>query len=309
MGIEVKIVLFSTLSPMLATMRPDAFDDPEWIFEPKWDGWRLLIHKQGDRIEAYTRHGTNVTPRFPELQEAVRYIRAESAILDCEGICLRDGRSVFDDFAYRGRLQDGRKIFSAAKSHPATFVVFDVIYSNGHEHTHEPLLERKERLADIVEPTGVITPTMYVQGAGVILKKETEERNWEGIVAKRANSRYVFGRSPDWLKVKNWKTIDTVILGYRKKPQFGLIVGAHFPTVHNKPIAVVEFGFRPEEKAAFLAIAKDLHTVKDKDCQWIEPVLCCRVQYLERTERHNLRIVSFRGFLPNKNPEDCVWAS
>ncbi len=304
------IVLFTAISPMLATMRPDAFDDPDWLNEPKWDGWRLLIHKQSDHIEAYTRHGTNVTRRFPELQEAVRYIHADSAILDCEGVCLRDGRSVFDDFAYRGRLRDERKILKATQSHPVTFIVFDLIYSNDHEHTHEPLVERKKRLADIVEPAQMIMPTMFVRGEGIALKKQTEERNWEGIVAKRANSRYVFGsRSPDWLKVKNWKTIDTVILGYRQKPQFGLIVGAHFPTVRNKPIAVVEFGFRPEEKSAFLAVAKDLHTVKGKDCQWVEPVLCCRVQYLEQTERHNLRIVSFKGFLPNKNPEDCVWAS
>jgi bifunctional non-homologous end joining protein LigD len=303
------IVLFTAISPMLATMRPDAFDDPAWLFEPKWDGWRLLIHKQGDRIEAYTRHGTNVTRRFPELQEAGRFIHAESAILDCEGVCLRGGRSVFDDFAYRGRLRDERKILKATQSHPLTFIVFDLIYSNDHEHTHEPLVERKKRLADIVKPAKVITPTMYVQGEGAMLKKETEERNWEGIVAKRMDSRYVFGRSESWLKIKNWKTIDTVILGYRRKPQFGLIVGAHFSNARNKPIAVVEFGFRPEEKAAFLQVAKDLHTVQDKDCQWIEPVLCCRVQYLERTERHNLRIVSFKGFLPNKNPEDCVWAS
>jgi bifunctional non-homologous end joining protein LigD len=303
-------VLFTPISPMLATVRREAFDDDLFLFEPKWDGWRILIHKQGDRIEAYTRRGTNVTRKFPELQEAIRYIHAHSAILDCEGVCLRGGRSVFDDFAYRGRLRGERNILSAANSHPATFVAFDLIYSNERKHTHEPLIERKKRLADIVEQSQIITPTMFIRGAGTALKQQTEERNWEGIVAKRIDSPYVLGaRSSPWLKIKNWKTIDAVILGYRKEPQFGIIVGAHFPTVRNKPIAVVEFGFRPNEKAAFLRAAEQIHTVKESHVQWIEPVLCCRIQYLERTERHHLRIVSFKGFLPDKNPAECTWAS
>ncbi len=302
-------MLFQPIKPMLLTMCREAFDDDNYIFEPKWDGWRILIHKQGDRIEAYTRQGNCVTSKFPELQEAAQYIRAHSVVLDCEGICLRDGRSVFDDFAYRGRLRDPRKITSAVETHPATFVAFDVLYT-GRDHTREPLMERKARLADIVAPSKTITPTLYMDGAGMQLKKMTEERNWEGIVAKRKNSRYVLDtRSTDWLKIKNWKEIDAVILGYRREPQFGLIVGLHFPTMNNKPVATVEFGFKPEEKIAFLEVAKQIHSVKDRYAQLVEPRLCCRIQYLERTDRHNLRIVSFKGFLPGKTPEECRWIS
>jgi len=80
--------------------------------------------------------------------------------------------------------------------------------------------------------------------------------------------------------------------------------------MRNKPIAVVEYGLSPEEKQAFLRIAKQIHTAKDRNgIQWIEPHLCCRVQYLERTENHNLRIVTFKGFIFDKKPESCLWVS
>lgn len=98
-----------------------------------------------------------------------------------------------------------------------------------------------------------------------------------------------------------------VILGYRLQPRFGIIVGLHFPTMDNKPVATVEFGFSLDERVAFLAVVRQIHTVKDKHAQWVEPVLCARVQYLERTAFHNLRIVSFKGFLPGKNPDECRW--
>lgn len=303
-------MLHTPVKPMLLTMQRESFDDDRYIFEPKWDGWRILLHKEGDRVEAYTRHGRRVTEKFPELRELAGAIRAHSAVLDAEGICLRDGRPVFDDFAYRGRLTDPMKIERAARSHPATFVTWDVLHSDGKDHIHRPLTERKERLQELIQPSGVLIPTMYVEGTGKALHQITIDRDLEGIVAKRKDSTYqIDTRSSDWIKIKNWKMIDTVILGYRTEPQFALVVGLNFPTVSNKPVAVVEFGFKPEEKAAFRAIAKQIHTKKDRNTQWIEPHLCCRIQYLERTETHHLRITSFKGFLFDKRPEECRWAS
>lgn len=165
-------------------------------------------------------------------------------------------------------------------------------------------------LKSIVKPSDQLITTPYFAGNGIALKAETVRRNWEGIVAKRADSLYQPGvRSGDWIKVKNWKQIDTVILGYRTEPQFGLVVGLHFPTTVNKSVAVVEYGMSPDEKKAFLMVANDIHTDQRKGVQWIEPRLCCRVQYLERTERHQLRTVSFKEFQFNKDPKECRWVS
>jgi len=90
---------------------------------------------------------------------------------------------------------------------------------------------------------------------------------------------------------------------------FALIVGLQFPTASNKPVATVEFGFKPKEKRAFLEIAKQIHTAKDKRTQWIEPRLCCRIQFLERTDNHHLRMTSFKSFLFDKKADECLWVS
>lgn len=127
-------------------------DNPEWIYDIKWDGWRILLHKQGERIEAFARHGNNVTAKFPELQEVGRSIQSHSVIIYCEGVVLRNGVSVFEDFAYRGRLTNTSKIEQSTLTHPATFVAFGVLATDK-PHTQQPLEERKEILSSIIEPS------------------------------------------------------------------------------------------------------------------------------------------------------------
>lgn len=299
-------MLFTQIKPMIVSVGSEPFNDERFIFEPKWDGWRLLIHKQCNRIEAYTPNGNIVTNKFPELLEASDAIIVHSVILDCEGIVLREGRPVFDDFSYRGRLSLSSRITNAVKTHPATFVVFDVLYTD-REHLNEPLMIRKQRLTDIVSATPVISPTLYIEAQGQALFNLTKDRDMEGIVAKRKESKYYLDtKSPDWLKIKHFKTIDVMILGYKDNP-FELIIGLNFRTVQNKPVGVVELECKPEEKEHFLGLAKQLHTVKDQKTQWIEPRLCCRIEYLERTDTHQLRTTVFREFLFDKKPEECRW--
>ncbi|WP_253186996.1 RNA ligase family protein [Paenibacillus sp. GP183] len=299
-------MLFRPVKPMVVSMGNKPFDDESFIFEPKWDGWRIILHKQGDRIEAYTRNGHIVTSKFPELKEASSGIKTNTAILDCEGIVLRNGRPAFDDFTYRGRLSNASRIKKAVNTHPATFVVFDVLYTD-QEHLNEPLMQRKQRLSDIVAITPVVTPTMYLEEKGKTLFELSKEQDMEGIVAKRKDSRYMLDtRTPNWVKIKHFKSIDVIILGYRTNP-FGLVMGLNFRTVKNKPVGVVEFGFKSEEKQLFLELAKQIHTVKDQKTQWIEPRLCCCINYLERTDTHQLRMTVFKGFLFDKKSEDCIW--
>ncbi|SDO28978.1 bifunctional non-homologous end joining protein LigD [Paenibacillus sp. yr247] len=301
-------MLFTSIKPMIVSIGKEAFNDENYIFEPKWDGWRILLHKQGTRFEAYTRNGQMVTSKFPELKEAAAAIRTHSAILDCEGIVLRAGRPVFDDFSYRGRISHSARISSAVHTHPATFVLFDVLYTDK-DHLKEPLMDRKKRLGEIVDSTSIIMPTMFVEGQGKAMFDLTKERDMEGIVAKRKDSKYFLNTtSKDWLKIKHFKSIDVVILGYRTNP-FGLVIGLNFRTVKNKPVGVVEFGFMPADKELFLVFGKQLSTATDEKTQWIEPRLCCRIEYLERTDTHQLRTTVFRGFLLDKKPEECIWES
>lgn len=297
-------MLFTPIKPMLLQMgnNEEINDNPNWIYDIKWDGWRILLHKEGDRVEAFTRHGNNVTAKFPELQEVGQSIQSHTAIIDCEGVVLRNGVSVFDDFAYRGRLTNTSKIEQATLTHPATFIAFDVLATDT-PHTNKPLVERKEILSSIIEPSSNLLVTPSIAGNGSNIFQLTKEKNMEGIVGKRGNSTYKTNhRSHEWLKYKHFKIADVVILGYKENP-FTMLVGTQINGKY-KPLANVEFGFKPEEKTAFREIAKQIVTKVERDMMWVEPILCCKVQYLEKTNTGSLRIVSFKGFNFDKVPEE-----
>ncbi|MDP1392043.1 RNA ligase family protein [Lysinibacillus capsici] len=297
-------MLFTPIKPMLLQMgnNNEIDDNPEWIYDIKWDGWRILVHKEGDRVEAYTRHGNNVTSKFPELQEVGQSIQSHTAIIDCEGVVLRNGVSVFDDFAYRGRLSNKEKIKEATVTHPATFIAFDVLATDK-VYTSKPLVDRKEILSSIIEPSSKLLVTPSIVGNGSNIFQLTKDKGMEGIVGKQCNSIYKTNhRSHDWLKYKHFKIIDAVILGYKENP-FTMLVGTQINGKY-KPLANVEFGFKLEEKTAFREIAKQIVTKVERDMMWVEPILCCKVQYLEKTNTGSLRIVSFKGFNFDKVPEE-----
>jgi len=299
-------MLFTPIKPMLLQTGNEVIDDSNWIYDIKWDGWRILIHKEGERIEAFTRHGNNVTAKFPELQEVGHSIREHTAIIDCEGVVLRENVSNFDDFAYRGRLTDKYKIEQACHTHPATFIAFDVL-STDQLQTNKPLIERKKLLSSIIDPCNSLQVTPSVEGNGSHIFQLTKEWNMEGIVGKKRDSTYQINhRSNDWLKYKHFKMTETIILGYIEKP-FSMLVGTKSKNGYNKVVANLEFGFKPEEKIAFKKIASQIIINKDRSgVVWIEPRLCCHVQYLERTENGLLRIASFKGFSLDKNPEEIA---
>lgn len=143
-------------------------------------------------------------------------------------------------------------------------------------------------------------PIAVVNGSNIF--QLTKDRGMEGIVGKRINSTYKTNyRSHDWLKYKHFKITDAVILGYKENP-FTMLVGTQINGKY-KPLANVEFGFKPEEKTAFREIAKQIVTKVERDMMWLEPRMCCKVQYLEKTNTGSLRIVSFKGFNFDKVPE------
>jgi len=288
---------------MLLSTGNEIMDDQSWLYDIKWDGWRILLHKEGNKMEAFTRHGNVVTNKFPELLEVAKQIRSHSAILDCEGVVLKNGIPSFEDFAYRGSLTDTVKIQKALKEKPATFIAFDLLTST-HSHIQEPLIDRKNRLHEIVTPSNSLINTPYIIGEGNHLFQLTKERKMEGIVGKRTDSAYEINtRTNNWLKFKHFKYINAVIMGYKENP-FTLIVGVY---VSNKlkPVASLEFGIKPEEKEAFRKIAPSLIQFERQGIKWLDIALCCTVQYLDKTERDHLRIASFKGFQFKVSPDDC----
>ncbi len=286
-------LLFKPIKPMLVSTGTTLINTDDWIYEIKMDGWRILIHKDGDRIEAFTREGNNVTSKFPELSLAAESIKEHTAIIDTEGVVFRNGVSNFEDFAYRGLLTNQDKILDATNTHPVTFVAFDILATNK-PLLNEPLTRRKEWLSAVIEHSNYLVEVPSIQGNGSSIYQLTKEKKMEGIVGKRCSSIYTVNhRSRDWLKYKHFKIIKTTILGYKEEP-FSLVVGL---AGNYKSIAQVEFGFKQEEKVAFRQIAKQLITKVEGEVIWLEPRLICKVQYLDKTSNGLLRNVSFKGFV------------
>jgi bifunctional non-homologous end joining protein LigD len=169
---------------------PRAFSDPKWLFEPKWDGYRALCYF-GDSIKFISRRKNDLTKRFPELQ-AIQ-VKAESAIIDGEIIAIdEDGLPCFDE------LKRTRRICAIV------FYAFDLLELNGEDLRGLPLLKRKAALKRILLKTkhNRIRFTDHVIGEGLALFVELEQRNLEGMVAKKIDSQYTNGRTRDWLKIK-----------------------------------------------------------------------------------------------------------
>ena len=188
---------------------------PGWSYEPKWDGFRALVHV-GDPWRSpriVSRHGTDLTARFPELAGIADAVGTRRVVLDGELIvCGADGRPDFDRLRARMTV-GGVRLRSAAASAPAVFIAFDVLWCDG-DVTEQPYLQRRERLLEL-GLTGDRWQVTPASADGQALWRAVEEHDLEGLVAKRLNSRYYPGRrSADWLKVKNWQRCQPLVGGF-----------------------------------------------------------------------------------------------
>ena len=175
---------------MLPTQRKFPFSDPDWIFEPKWDGYRALCLVEHESVRLMSRNKKELTKRFPELSRIHYAISAESAILDGEIVALDE-----NDLPCFEKLQNRTKCFIA-------YFAFDCLMLNGNDLRSEPLLFRKTMLKRILKKSPHIRYTHHVVGEGKQLFSSVENLGLEGIVGKKADSVYVSGRTKDWVKIK-----------------------------------------------------------------------------------------------------------
>ena len=177
---------------MLPTPLPLPFSDPEWLFEPKWDGFRAMCFVKDGQVKFVSRKRRKLT-RFTELQELAELIKAETAIIDGEIVALdKSGLPSFEGLRYK---------------HPCgatVFYAFDLLYLDGHDLSSCSLVARKAMLKRILpkDNTGRIRYTEHIAKAGKELFKQLETLKIEGMVAKRKDSVYAFARSRSWLKIK-----------------------------------------------------------------------------------------------------------
>ena len=197
------IAKLSAKSLMLAKPYRHPFSHPDWLFELKYDGYRALALKEGDRVRVLSRLGNELGPKFPEVVDVLRALPGNLA-LDGE-LTVSDsyGRADFKSLASRAKAAAPMTIAAARRRHPATFWCFDILARDGQDLRHEPLTSRKAAVFELLEGmTGPVRPLGHIEGRGQELFAQVRSLHLEGIIAKRAASTYRAGYSDDWRKVK-----------------------------------------------------------------------------------------------------------
>lgn len=301
------------LAPMLIAEEKPAFDHRDWIFELKWDGARCLayldpatgLHLENKRFKI-------LTGAFPELEGVHRQAEGR-CILDGELFVLENGRVSFAELQRRSIMNNAFKIQLAAAKLPASYVAFDILYLDGEPLADRSLMERKALLGSAVRETERLAVARYMDGRGVQLYQMAERQGLEGIVAKRKESGYHFGRrTRDWVKCKNWMDDDFVVCGYFFKADnlLSVVLGQYGPLGLEYQGHVV-MGVSRDDYGRIKAarrVEKPVHYARFPEFEgavWLAPDLVCKVEYMERTSRGGLRQSAFRGLRDDKSPKEC----
>ncbi|MGX1195718.1 ATP-dependent DNA ligase [Metabacillus sp. SLBN-84] len=272
------------VSPMLLQKADAPFEDENWITELKLDGIRLLLSKFDGKVKLYTRHHNEVTSKFPELHSISI---PDGTILD--GELIVPGEKGKPDFeAMMERFQ------STKSQHQIQFCVFDIIYYEG-QVVNLALYERKQLLERLIPDSDVLCTSKWIYGNAGAYFDLVKEQSLEGIVQKRADSKYQINkRSDDWRKVIHYQYTDAFILGLRKD-KFGLLLGVGEPS-RLRPVGVMEFVTNQERKR-FYSMYKEFVTGEDKTFIYLQPQLRCEIKFRNWTKSGNLRIPSLVRFL------------
>jgi bifunctional non-homologous end joining protein LigD len=315
-----------TYRPMLASAEPVALDDPDWLYEVKWDGVRVLatVHRPGERDDGSTalvsRQGNDVTAGYPELANLWERVIARNAVLDGEIIATDEqGRPSFQRLQRRMHLREQGSVEQARKRVPIQLVVFDLLFVDGEELIALPLTERLARLDAVLVPGSAVQRSTTWAGDGVALFEAVKERGLEGLLAKRAAGRYQPGRrSRDWAKIKVRREADVVVGGWlpgeggRRGRLGALLVGAYGDDgLHY--LGRVGTGFSDatlEQLEGLLAErGRDAAPFVDAPAlpgpRWVEPDLVARVEYGELTDERRLRAPAYKRLRDDVVPDDC----
>ncbi len=297
------------LRPMLATLVDAPFDAPDWVFETKWDGFRLIARIDERRVTLYSRSGLIVSETYKPIAKALEKVKRD-AVMDGELVALdKNGVSRFQ------LLQNALRTSANLR-----YCIFDIMFGDGEDLRDLPLLERKKRLQSILPKDPLLTYSEHWPEHGKRLFREAQRLGLEGIMAKRGQSRYLSGvRSKDWLKIKTGKRQEVVIVGFtaprRSRPHFGSLALAVRDGNAWRYVGRVGTGFSH-------AMLEELHgklwplrtasspfkqRVKDEaTTTWVKPKLVAEVKFTEWTSAGEMRHPAFLGLRRDKKPIDVV---
>lgn len=312
------------LEPMLATMVKEPFDDPAFVFEPKWDGIRALaLCDENTRL--VSRRGNDVSAGYPELSEIHNRVVALDAILDGEIVALEGAVPSFQKLQQRMHVRDPGHLKRLIRQVPVIYMVFDLIHLDGTSLTSRSWTDRREALEEVLVPNDVVQLSPYVPGDGEALFAAAANQNLEGIVAKRASSSYEPGlRSRAWLKIKTVLDIDVVVVGWtdgtgNREGSLGSLVMALYDKGELRYVGNVGTGFNQRSLTDLMKKLEALEETSSpfspaairtrpelRRAHWVEPKLVAKVEYRQLTQAGRLRVPSFLALRDDKAPADCT---
>jgi bifunctional non-homologous end joining protein LigD len=302
--------------PMLATLTQKHFSNPDWIYERKLDGERVVAVRAGRSANVYSRHRLALDATYPELMDALEQQTVDDFTIDGEVVAF-EGRVT--SFALLQRRMQTRDAEQARRSRiDIYYYVFDLLHLEGHDVTNLPLRWRKRLLRRLLTYEDPLRFTPHRNTEGERFYEEACRRGWEGLIAKRAESIYVHKRSTDWLKFKCVNRQEFVIGGYTdaggSREGFGALLIGYYEDGKLRYAGKVGTGFDERTLRDLAARLRRLERpdspfadkVPGQNVHWVKPELVCEIGFTEWTGDGRLRHPSFMGLRRDKRPEEVV---
>jgi bifunctional non-homologous end joining protein LigD len=323
----VKVPMPTAIHPMLATSVEKPFDDPDWLFEIKWDGYRAIAFVENGKLRLVSRSQNDLTAQFAELHDLPRFIKAKTAILDGEVVALdAEGRPSFSLMQQRTGIRRGGRRVAGRADVPVLYYAFDLLYADGFDLRRVSLEQRKQALEQLIGPGDLMRFSDHYAEQGKALFEVAKQKGLEGILAKRRSSLYEERRSSQWLKIKITKTLDCVIGGYTdpegSREYFGSIVLGLYDKKGNL-IHVGQAGTGFDHRM-LKEIYQLLHERETKakpfygevdalrPTHWVKPEMVAEIKFSEWTHETaegglKLRAPVFLGLREDKEPRECTF--
>jgi len=285
------------ISPMLATLyKKPAFSDSDWIFEKKFDGIRCLIFSKNKKIKMMSRNKIELNTAYPHISNALENFKNSDFIIDGE-IVYQAGK--LNSFSSLQKLEK-------SQSKKIRLFVFDILFLNGFDLRALPLIQRKELLKKAFNFNKTVSFTAFKKADGITYFKKIVSQGFEGIMAKKANSKYLSKRGRDWLKIKNVNKQEFVICGYTlpqgERKGFGALLLGFYKNNRLQYAGKVGTGFDDKELISLFAKLKPIiskHSPFKEDLKikatWVKPKLIAECSFTEWTDDNKLRHPSYLG--------------
>ncbi|HEV8611465.1 MAG TPA: non-homologous end-joining DNA ligase [Thermoanaerobaculia bacterium] len=291
---------------MLATLVQEPFHYPGWVYEEKYDGYRILAYKEGDRVKLLSRNAKDRTGTFSDVARALERLRERTLLLDGEVAAF--DRNLVSRFQL---LQRGDV--------PYVYAVFDCLYRNGRDLRNEQLSVRRDLLEEAIGDTDHLVAARRLHSNGFKAYEQAKRRGYEGVVGKDASAPYIEGRSRKWLKVKVHQEEEFVIGGYTppagSRPYLGALLLGAYSGSDLRYVGKVGTGFTQKTLATLYKKFQPLvrktppfvDPPRERGAVWLAPKLVAQIRFQEWTHDWKLRQPVFLGLRDDKSPDEVIF--